>query len=157
MTFYARGELTSSFLHSCTRKVWHYLAGEQPHRCLGLGTADHAEIHLQRGALEAANAAVIAVDGAPNLLRSSDPSEAFFDLRLERLAREAFDHLLVVGVVARGHAGQPAGVRIYDRFEVLIERLARDGGGLRRRLRAVHVEREHDLAAAGMPRRRPGI
>src|SRR5215471_17464200 len=118
MTFYARGELTSSFLHSCTRKVWHYLAGEQPHRCLGLGTADHAEIHLQRGAFEAADAAVIAVDGSPNLLRSPDPSEAFFDLRLERLARQALDHFLIVGVVARRHAGHPARGRVDDRLQI---------------------------------------
>src|SRR5262249_55451313 len=112
----ARGEVANSFLRSRARKVWHHLAREQLQRCCGVSTPDHAEVDLQRGAFEAADAAVIAVDGAPNLLWSSDPSEAFFDLRLERLAREAFDHLLVVGVVARGHAGQPAGGRIYDRF-----------------------------------------
>src|SRR6266566_1511592 len=56
---------------SGAREVRHHLAREQPHRCLGLGTADHAKIHLQRGTFEAADAAVIIVDGATDLLWSA--------------------------------------------------------------------------------------
>src|SRR5262249_13709708 len=54
------------------RKVGHRLAREQPHRGLRLGTPDHAEIHLQGGAFEPADAAMIIIDGATNLFRSSD-------------------------------------------------------------------------------------
>src|SRR5262249_56664864 len=34
-------------LPSGPREVWHHLACEQSHRCLGLGASDHAEIDLQ--------------------------------------------------------------------------------------------------------------
>src|SRR5256886_3014786 len=81
---------------SGVREIWHHLPREQTHRCLGLGATDHAEVHLERGRFEAADTAVIAVDRAANLLRRSDPSQAFVYMRLERLARQAFDHLLIV-------------------------------------------------------------
>src|ERR1700730_18921649 len=68
-------------------KMRHHLAREQQHRRLGLGAADHAEIDLQRCGLEAADATVITLDGAANLLRRHDPSQAFLDLRIERLPR----------------------------------------------------------------------
>src|SRR6516164_4205909 len=108
-------------------KMRHHLAREQQHRRLGLGAADHAEIDLQRRALEAADATVITLDGAANLLRRTDPSQAFLDLRFERLPRQALDHFLVVGTVARGHAGHPTRGRVDDRLEILVERLAASG------------------------------
>src|ERR1700730_1969678 len=61
-------------LDQALSKMRHHLAREQQHRRLGLGAADHAEIHLQRRALEAADATVITLDGAANL--SSVPIQA---------------------------------------------------------------------------------
>src|SRR5262249_58832912 len=84
-------------------KVRHHLAREQLHRRLGLGATDHAEIHLQRRALEAADAAVITLDCGSDLLGRTDPCQASDDLRFKRLAPQALDHFLVLRIDARGH------------------------------------------------------
>ena len=128
----------------------HHLAGEQRHRRLGLGVADHPEIHLQRGRFEAVDLAIVGGDRLADIVRRADPGRAFLHLRLERLLGDDLDRLLVVRVVARGHAGHPVRGGVDDRSQILVERLARDRGGLLAGLRAIHVERQHHLAAAGM-------
>jgi hypothetical protein len=65
----------------------HHLAGEQPHRLLGFGAADHAEIHLQRRRFEATDLTVIGLDRTTDIVGRADQA-ALFSTWLSKVSSE---------------------------------------------------------------------
>ena len=107
--------------------------------------------------LEAAEFALQSVDRRGDLVGRADPGAAHRDLLGGVCGSQPRDDLVVAGIIGRGHAVEPITSRVDKRFEISVDQGRRELARPLAILVAEHMEGDHDLAVAGMPRRLPGI